>query len=182
MRLTPASLAACAGWPGIALAGWRPAMKSASIPLRGGSGTLLYPGGQYMRVVRPLLQPGEPRDGANSASYAQASPPARTRRPFGKPRAEAESALCPGGCRCAASSPSPRRRARRCGDRARRVATGLILMRHPGFGMTWRGRLLERMCAAAPPPRPAAKPPQQMAKAAPPAVPRPPAPERSRRA
>ena len=29
-------------------------------PVAGGSsGTLLYPGGQYMRVVRPLLQPGE---------------------------------------------------------------------------------------------------------------------------
>jgi outer membrane protein OmpA-like peptidoglycan-associated protein len=28
-------------------------------PLTTGGGTLLYPGGQYMRVVRPLLQPGQ---------------------------------------------------------------------------------------------------------------------------
>jgi outer membrane protein OmpA-like peptidoglycan-associated protein len=28
-------------------------------PVPANSGTLLYPGGQYMRVVRPLLQPGE---------------------------------------------------------------------------------------------------------------------------
>jgi outer membrane protein OmpA-like peptidoglycan-associated protein len=28
-------------------------------PVTGSSGTLLYPGGQYMRVVHPLLQPGE---------------------------------------------------------------------------------------------------------------------------
>jgi outer membrane protein OmpA-like peptidoglycan-associated protein len=28
-------------------------------PLATGNGTLLYPGGQYMRVVHPLLQPGE---------------------------------------------------------------------------------------------------------------------------
>src|ERR1700722_7382576 len=29
------------------------------LPTTGGSRTLLYPGGQYMRVVQPLLQPGE---------------------------------------------------------------------------------------------------------------------------
>jgi outer membrane protein OmpA-like peptidoglycan-associated protein len=28
-------------------------------PVAGGGGVLLYPGGQYMRVVHPLLQPGE---------------------------------------------------------------------------------------------------------------------------
>jgi outer membrane protein OmpA-like peptidoglycan-associated protein len=28
-------------------------------PIARGAGTLLYPGGQYMRVVRPLLEPGE---------------------------------------------------------------------------------------------------------------------------
>lgn len=51
-------------WPGIALGqtAGNPGLGNdvtVNPVARGGTGTLLYPGGQYMRVVRPLLQPGE---------------------------------------------------------------------------------------------------------------------------
>src|SRR3954464_1214586 len=52
----------------LAAAGLNPAMaqgyagQEISVnPVTPGGGVLLYPGGQYMRVVRPLLQPGESR-------------------------------------------------------------------------------------------------------------------------
>ena len=47
-------------WPGIALS--QTVERGSDVivnPLARGGGTLLYPGGQYMRVVHPLLQPGE---------------------------------------------------------------------------------------------------------------------------
>ena len=75
-------------------------------PVAGGSsGTLLYPGGQYMRVVRPLLQPGEkagavqlhmPGQGSARMRTARApsasSPPVRTA--VGAPRALLPPPLC----------------------------------------------------------------------------------------
>jgi outer membrane protein OmpA-like peptidoglycan-associated protein len=58
-------------------------------PLATGNGTLLYPGGQYMRVVHPLLQPGEKpgpvqlhmpgqRSARTSAARTPRSSPVRT--------------------------------------------------------------------------------------------------------
>jgi outer membrane protein OmpA-like peptidoglycan-associated protein len=45
-------------WPGIALS--QTVGNDVTVnPVARGGGTLLYPGGQYLRVVHPLLQPGE---------------------------------------------------------------------------------------------------------------------------
>jgi outer membrane protein OmpA-like peptidoglycan-associated protein len=47
-------------WPGIALSQTVDRGSDVTVnPVVRGGGTLLYPGGQYMRVVHPLLQPGE---------------------------------------------------------------------------------------------------------------------------
>ncbi|HXB52864.1 MAG TPA: OmpA family protein [Rhizomicrobium sp.] len=47
-------------WPGIALSQTVERGSDVTVnPVARGGGTLLYPGGQYMRVVHPLLQPGE---------------------------------------------------------------------------------------------------------------------------
>jgi len=47
-------------WPGIALSQTVDRGSDVTVnPIARGGGTLLYPGGQYMRVVHPLLQPGE---------------------------------------------------------------------------------------------------------------------------
>jgi outer membrane protein OmpA-like peptidoglycan-associated protein len=46
-------------WPGVALSQTVGSDVTVNPVARGSSGTLLYPGGQYMRVVHPLLQPGE---------------------------------------------------------------------------------------------------------------------------
>jgi outer membrane protein OmpA-like peptidoglycan-associated protein len=47
-------------WPGIALSQTVDRGSDVTVnPVARGGGTLLYPGGQYMRVVHPLLQPGE---------------------------------------------------------------------------------------------------------------------------
>src|SRR5580698_11020945 len=46
-------------WPGIALSQTVDRGSDVTVnPVARGGGTLLYPGGQYMRVVHPLLQPG----------------------------------------------------------------------------------------------------------------------------
>src|SRR6185437_4822237 len=45
-------------------------------PAPPGGGVLLYPGGQYMRVVRPLLQPGET---ASQLGPIRLHPPSKTR-------------------------------------------------------------------------------------------------------
>jgi len=50
-------------------------------PVAGGSsGTLLYPGGQYIRVVRPLLQPGEKAGAVQLHMPGQGSARMRTAR------------------------------------------------------------------------------------------------------
>jgi outer membrane protein OmpA-like peptidoglycan-associated protein len=47
-------------WPGIALGQVVDRGTDVTVnPIVGGGGVLLYPGGQYMRVTHPLLQPGE---------------------------------------------------------------------------------------------------------------------------
>jgi outer membrane protein OmpA-like peptidoglycan-associated protein len=47
-------------WPGIASSQTVDRGSDVTVnPVARGGGTLLYPGGQYMRVVHPLLQPGE---------------------------------------------------------------------------------------------------------------------------
>ena len=48
-------------WPAVALGQGISNDVTVNPIARGASGTLLYPGGQYMRVVHPLLQPGEAR-------------------------------------------------------------------------------------------------------------------------
>jgi len=51
-------------WPGIALGQVVDRGTDVTVnPIAGGGGVLLYPGGQYMRVVHPLLEPGEAWDG-----------------------------------------------------------------------------------------------------------------------
>jgi outer membrane protein OmpA-like peptidoglycan-associated protein len=52
-------LAGLAAFPGLAWAGLPSGDEVSVNPPSGGGNVLLYPGGQYMRVVKPLLQPGE---------------------------------------------------------------------------------------------------------------------------
>src|SRR5579871_4871003 len=88
MRLKSAALLTCAWLAGSAMAFGQTVDRGTEVtvnPIAGGSsGTLLYPGGQYMRVVHPALQPGETvRDmgpiqlhmpGRHAASPHKASP------------------------------------------------------------------------------------------------------------
>lgn len=67
-------------------------------PVGGGSGVLLYPGGQYLRVVRPLLEPGEKSD------VIHLHMPAKTAR---KSEAAADEAPAPKPVRQARRAPKP---------------------------------------------------------------------------
>jgi len=67
MRLRSAALLTCAWLAGIGLAFGQTVDPGDEVTVNpimgGGSGVLLYPGGQYTRTVQPALQPGEaPRD------------------------------------------------------------------------------------------------------------------------
>ena len=63
MRLRKAALLSTCVWlagPGMALAQSVDSGNEVTVnPIAGGSGVLLYPGDQYMRVIHPALQPGE---------------------------------------------------------------------------------------------------------------------------
>src|ERR1700753_2595026 len=63
MRLRSAALLTCAWLAGIGTAFGQTVDRGTEVTVNpiagGGNGVLLYPGGQYMRVIHPALQPGE---------------------------------------------------------------------------------------------------------------------------
>jgi outer membrane protein OmpA-like peptidoglycan-associated protein len=74
------------------------------------SATLLYPGGRYMRVVRPLLQPGETRDNGVLRLHMPAKP--RTQAALAAkpaPRTRAAAAPKPAPSKRVAAAPPPQR-------------------------------------------------------------------------
>src|SRR5690242_1076538 len=103
-------------WPGVVLgqtAGNQGLGNDVTVnPIARGARTLLYPGGQYMRVVRPLLEPGEtakeagaihlhmPTKGKTQARQTEAAAdqparPRRVRQARANPKPEAEPAAPP---------------------------------------------------------------------------------------
>ena len=76
------------------------------LPTTGGSTTLLYPGGQYMRVVQPLLQPGQSaRDSGTIQLHMPGKSTARASAPASR------TAAAPQPARRVASAPKPKRMA-----------------------------------------------------------------------
>jgi outer membrane protein OmpA-like peptidoglycan-associated protein len=195
-HLKPALLAtAWLAWPGVALGQGIGNDVTVNPVARGSSGTLLYPGGQYMRVVHPLLQPGEVgkdtgaihlhmpakqnAEARKTEEAAEAPRPARQARVEPKPEPkpappahEAKAAPPP------KPTPKPVRQARaepRTQPRGNAVATvpgNSQPAYNPGFGADLGAAGLNFGASApslpaAPPPK-AQPAPRQMAKANPP--------------
>ena len=91
-------------WPGIALSQTVERGSDVTVnPVARGGGTLLYPGGQYIRVMHPLLQPGETardtgavhlhmpakRSGESHKTRTAAPAPKRVRQARVEPKPEA---------------------------------------------------------------------------------------------
>ncbi len=101
MRQLKTALLASAwlAWPGIALSQTVDRGNDVVVnPVGGSSGVLLYPGGQYMRVVRPLLEPGE------KPGVIHLHMPTKTAR---KSEAAADEASAPKPVRQARRAPKP---------------------------------------------------------------------------
>jgi outer membrane protein OmpA-like peptidoglycan-associated protein len=127
-------------------------------PLPGGNNTLLYPGGQYMRVVRPLLQPGE------SGGPIRLHMPAKRTAVVAPGRSSAPPAAAPptpkravAAAKPPAAKPAPARRTASAAPAAPAPEPGYgIFAAPPGAGLTSQ------------PPSASAPPPKQTAKAEPP--------------
>lgn len=179
-------------WPGIAFSQTVGNDVTVNPVARGSSSTLLYPGGQYMRVVRPLLQPGETaRDtgtihlhmpAKRSAEPRKTEAAVETPKPVRQARAEPkpESKPEPRPAKEARAEPKPESkpvRQARAEPQGAAVATVPSTGQpayNPGFGMGAAGLNFagpEAAPPAAPPPAapaPKAQPKQQLAKANPP--------------
>jgi outer membrane protein OmpA-like peptidoglycan-associated protein len=184
-------------WPGIALSQTVGSDVTVNPVARGG-GTLLYPGGQYMRVIHPLLQPGETardagmvhlhmpakRSAESRKTEAAVEAPKRVRQARVEPKPEPKSEPAPPVKQAKAApkvapAPKPVRQAR-AEPQGAAVATVPATAQpayNPGYsGYSDQGAAgLNFATPAAPPPAPAApkaQPPKaqsrQMAKANPP--------------
>ncbi|HEX4370650.1 MAG TPA: OmpA family protein [Rhizomicrobium sp.] len=92
-------------WPGIALSQTVERGSDVTVnPVARGGGTLLYPGGQYMRVVHPLLQPGET---ARDTGAVHLHMPAKRSAQSHKIEAAADQAPAPKRVRQARVEPKP---------------------------------------------------------------------------
>jgi len=92
-------------WPGIALSQTVDRGSDVTVnPVARGGGTLLYPGGQYMRVVHPLLQPGET---ARDTGAVHLHMPAKRSAESHKIEAAADQAPAPKRVRQARVEPKP---------------------------------------------------------------------------
>jgi outer membrane protein OmpA-like peptidoglycan-associated protein len=180
MRLRIAALLAGA-WlasPGMALGQTVDRGNEVTVnPIAGGSGVLLYPGGQYMRVVHPALEPGETvRDlgpihlhmPTKHAVVAARKAPAKSAR-------QAEAAAAPSEPKVA---PAPKVKEAKAKPQPKPPKAPKAVAAaqpqpayNPGFGdpgaLGAAGLNLGGMTAAAPAPAPS-PPPARMAKANPP--------------
>src|SRR5581483_4592890 len=107
-------------WPAVALGQGLGNDVTVNPIARGAGRTLLYPGGQYMRVTRPLLQPGENRrdmgaihlhlpakeNAETRKSEAAAEPPPP--KPARQARVEPKSERNPSPAREAKAAPQPK--------------------------------------------------------------------------
>ncbi|HWC62552.1 MAG TPA: OmpA family protein [Rhizomicrobium sp.] len=160
------------------------------LPASGGN-TLLYPGGQYMRVVKPLLQPGEsardagpirlhmPVHGAAGRAASAAPSPAKTAPPkrataAAPPRRAVAAAPKPAASKPAASKPAPTKQTASAAPSSGDSYTPSygIFAAPPGAGLTTEPSLGEPKNESAPP-KPQTAPRQQTAKAEPPPPARP---------
>ena len=92
-------------WPGMALGQTVDRGNDVTVnPVARGGGTLLYPGGQYMRVVHPLLQPGE---AGRDTGVIHLHMPAKRSAAASKAEAAADEAPAPKPLRQARREPKP---------------------------------------------------------------------------
>ena len=117
MRLKTAALLASA-WlasSGVALGQTGMGSEVTVNPVPPGGGMLLYPGGQYMRLVPPLLEPGQnPQNNAPIHLHMPGKHPARTRQApaelrWPKPGPDARRGPKPAPKHRPGSCPPPRR-------------------------------------------------------------------------
>jgi outer membrane protein OmpA-like peptidoglycan-associated protein len=182
-------------WPGIALSQTVERGSDVTVnPVARGSGTLLYPGGQYMRMVHPLLQPGETATGTvqlhmpskkSAASHkteaaAEAPAPKRVRQARVEPKPEP----APPPVKEVKASPAPKAepapkpvRQARAEPQGAAVATVPATSQpayNPGYsGYTDQGAAGLNFATPATPPSTTSAPkaqPKQIAKANPPSV------------
>ena len=180
-------------WPGIALS--QTVGNDVTVnPVARGGGMLLYPGGQYMRVVHPLLQPGAKdtgtihlhmptkRSAESHKTEAAVEAPMRVRQARAQPKTES----APPPANEAKAAPTPKAepapkpvRQARAEPKSAAVATVPATNQptyNPGYsGYSDQGAAgLNFAAPATPPPAAAAPPPKaqprQMAKANPPPV------------
>jgi len=169
-------------WPGIALSQTVDRGSDVTVnPVARGGGTLLYPGGQYMRVVHPLLQPGETardtgavhlhmptkRSAGSHKTEAAAEAPApkrvRQARVEPEPKPKPEPAPSPVKAKAvpapkAEPAPKPVRQARAEGTAVATVPATSQPAYNPGYsGYTDQGAAGLNFATPAPPP-PAAPP------------------------
>jgi outer membrane protein OmpA-like peptidoglycan-associated protein len=178
-------------WPGIALSQTVDRGSDVTVnPVARGGGTLLYPGGQYMRVVHPLLQPGETaRDTGTIHLHMPAKRSAESRKteaaveapkPVRQARVEPEPKPAPPPVRETKAAPAPKtepvpkpvRQARAAGTAVATVPATSQPAYNPGYsGYTDQGAAGLNFATPATPPPAAPAPkaqPKQMAKTNPP--------------
>jgi outer membrane protein OmpA-like peptidoglycan-associated protein len=179
-------------WPGMAMSQTVDRGNDVIVnPITPGGNVLLYPGGQYMRTVRPLLQPGEtPKDMGvihlhmPSEKRVEARKTEAEARDTQRPRKEARARQRPARLKEAkaqpAAEPRPAKAVKHAKAEAQAAAAAAMPANtapayNPGFGNYDQGAAgLNLGALTAPPPQaaaPAAQPqlqPKRMAKATPP--------------
>lgn len=183
-------------WPGMAMSQTVDRGNEVIVnPVMPGGGALLYPGGQYLRMVHPLLEPGQTsRDtgiihlhmpSQRSAETAKTEPAPETERPRRVARAKQKPAPVKEAQAAPAAAPPPLPKPARATKPTRAPETkaetrtaaaapapAAAPAYNPGFGNYAQGAAGLNLGALSPPPpaAPAAKPtpqPQRIAKATP---------------
>ena len=137
MRLRSAALLTCAWLAGAGLAFGQTVDSGTEVTVNpimgGGNGVLLYPGGQYMRVIHPALQPGETVKDLGAIRLHMPVKHARVARKASAPkvaRAETESTPKP----ASQAKPELKKPAAKASPKAVASAAPAQPVYNPGFG------------------------------------------------
>jgi outer membrane protein OmpA-like peptidoglycan-associated protein len=139
MRLRSAALLTCAWLAGAGLAFGQTVDSGTEVTVNpimgGGNGVLLYPGGQYMRVIHPALQPGETVKDLGAIQLHMPVRHARIARKQAAPKvARAESEPAPAPNSASEAKPEPKKVAAKASPKATASAAPAQPMYNPGFG------------------------------------------------
>ena len=141
MRLRSAALLTCAWLAGTGVALGQTVDRGTEVTVNpimgGGNGVLLYPGGQYMRVIRPALQPGETVKDLGAIHLHMPGRHARVARKATAPklaRAETQAAPAEKPAVVRQPKPEPKKQATKTPSKAVASAAPQPPMYNPGFG------------------------------------------------